>query len=107
MLQKEATDSPNLIAFCGDRGEGKTSCMCSVVDMVTCSKNNALIEIDSKLATLRETTIEKLDLIDPAFFDKKRNLLEHVVGQLYNKFKKYVQEDDNGKAKKKNVQMIM
>ena len=25
---------PNLVAFCGDRGEGKTSCMCSVIDIL-------------------------------------------------------------------------
>lgn len=83
----------NVIAFCGDRGEGKTSCMSSFATILTdehvrgeaCSKkgdeNKKPIIISTDF--LRPQEIEWLDTIDPSFFDRKHNLLELLLGRMY------------------------
>ena len=64
---------PNILAFCGDRGEGKTSCMLSLTRQLPKSYD-------------KEDTFEILDIIDPSFFDEQHNILELVLGQLYSRF---------------------
>lgn len=74
---------PNIVAFCGDRGEGKTSCMQSTAGML---KN-----------VFGEDAFDVLDPIDPSFFDARHNILELVLGQLYSKFMtngRYVKHDE-------------
>lgn len=71
--QDELT-SPNIVAFCGDRGEGKTSCMLSSMILMK--------------QVFRENAFDILDPIDPSFFDEKHNIIELVLGQLYSRFLK-------------------
>lgn len=66
--------TPNIVAFCGDRGEGKTSCMESVVLQLRDNDN---------------CSIDFLDTIDPAFFDNDHNVVEIMLGMLYKEFVKY------------------
>lgn len=82
----------NVIAFCGDRGEGKTSCMSSFATILTDEevRKNASEKNDQghKPITipsdfLRPQEIEWLDTIDPSFFDRKHNLLELLLGRMY------------------------
>lgn len=79
----------NVIAFCGDRGEGKTSCMSSFATILTDeqARKNACTTDDNQLPPitiptdfLRPQEIEWLDTIDPSFFDTKHNLLELLLG---------------------------
>ena len=62
-----------IIAFCGDRGAGKTSCMMSV-----------------RHAIESRYEFDMLSPIDPSFFDESHNILELVLGQMYHHFKKKV-----------------
>lgn len=104
MLELPKNENPNILAFCGDRGEGKTSCMSSVMDMLRYKEKGEykdFVDVASEGTKLKDFKIEVLDMIDPAFFDKKRNLLEHVLGQLYNQFRDYVNKDKKGEAKRK------
>lgn len=82
----------NVIAFCGDRGEGKTSCMSSFATILTDeqARKNACTTDDNQLPPitiptdfLRPQEIEWLDTIDPSFFDTKHNLLELLLGRMY------------------------
>lgn len=89
----------NVIAFCGDRGEGKTSCMSSFATILTdekvrknaCRKKNEDDEEKKKnpitISTdfLQPQQIEWLGTIDPSFFDTKHNLLELLLGRMYAK----------------------
>lgn len=76
--------------FCGERGEGKTSCMQTVLSILgynhvdTCTKQKYK-EYLSKIRCekLTEKKIEILDVIDPSFFDECHNVLELVIGKLY------------------------
>lgn len=69
---KGALTVPNIVAFCGDRGEGKTSCMLSTKRVIEQEYGENYFEI--------------LDTIDPSFFDEKHNIMELVLGQLYSRF---------------------
>ncbi len=64
--------TPNIVAFCGERGEGKTSCMMSLTKQLPQSFDDETFEI--------------LDPIDPSFFDEQHNILELVLGQMYSRF---------------------
>ena len=78
IIEEEAdtiTMTPNIIAFCGDRGEGKTSCMESFVEK---------IKYDGSLS------LAFMDLIDPAFFDNDHNVVELILGLLYKNFLQYL-----------------
>lgn len=72
----------NVIAFCGDRGEGKTSCMRSFMELL---KNNEKLHGFEPELPFGSNDIEILDVIDPAFFDQTHNLLELFLGQMYGK----------------------
>lgn len=78
-----------IIAFCGDRGAGKTSCMMSVRYAIEHSEEEGIA------GYLRNNGLKNADLnfdilnpIDPSFFDESHNILELVLGQMYMHFKK-------------------
>lgn len=98
----------NIIAFCGDRGEGKSSCMASFATMltdanarneavnaketipVTDPKTHETKEVSQKLfcdldKLIGTEEIEWLDVIDPSFFDDDHNLLELLLGRICEK----------------------
>lgn len=76
----------NIIAFFGDRGTGKTSCMRSVV-------NSCIRRHEDWMFT---------DEIDPSFFDEKHNILEILVGELYGIFRKDIDKWDQLPQKEQN-----
>lgn len=87
----------NIVAFTGDRGSGKTSCMISTVKI--------LGELAAKTLTnnptgenFEEYSYETVDVLDPSFFSYDNNLLEVVVSMLYGRVTKNFEEntyDDN------------
>lgn len=88
---------PNIIAFCGDRGEGKTSCMMSVSYMVeNCHKEEVAEEIKKigvNSEILKNACFKVLPIIDPAFFDKEHNIIELLLGNIYSDFKKWIESN--------------
>ena len=98
LMDDIANDRPKIISFCGDRGDGKTSCMMSVIDLL--EKKNEKASIQSQYITsrgesrLKKTKFTALDPIDPSFFDDSHNVIELVVGQMYGKFLKREDSDD-------------
>lgn len=64
---KDKRSYNNIVAFCGDRGTGKTSCMQSFAEQ----KKSA----DNSLCFLK--------MIEPSFFDQTHNILELVISQMY------------------------
>ncbi len=97
-------ESPSIITFCGDRGEGKSLCMETVAYILQNKEAdqekkyvNKIVhgneEIDE--AIRRENLLHKIKLefqetIAPAFFDECYNLIELILGQMYNKYLVYV-----------------
>lgn len=89
--------APRIIAFCGERGEGKTSCMTSVLEILKAidhrhkHKEQAPVDIQLKkflsnadAERLTEYRFAIMPVIDPAFFDDNHNVLEIVIGHMYN-----------------------
>lgn len=68
----------NIIAFLGNRGTGKTSCMRTATGICKAEHKDWLI----------------LDEIDPSFFDENHNILDIFIGALYGLYKKETTEWD-------------
>lgn len=77
-----------IIAFCGDRGAGKTSCMMSVRHAIEHCKDAGIKEyLESNDLKPEGLDFDILKPIDPSFFDESHNILELVLGQMYLHFK--------------------
>lgn len=94
----------NIISFCGDRGEGKSSCMYTVQsilnkhDVFTFGKAELLNEQEKRYQQFAQE-IEKyptyaLPVIDPSFFDEEHNILDLVVSQLYQEAFRFNEGND-------------
>lgn len=76
----EVKDRSNIFAFIGDRGTGKTSCMQSVAGMLE----------QYYTSTGTKKTFMPLPIIDPTIFDDNTNILQVVIGTLFNQFKEEI-----------------
>lgn len=83
----------NIIAFSGDRGEGKTSCMLTVKHIIEGNDIESFKTLTGSLPSKSLESYEFLEMIEPSFFDQEHNILELVLGQLYRNFKTYNQDD--------------
>ena len=94
-------DVPNLIAFCGDRGEGKTSCMMTVSHIISNIQKETLFNEIKALGIdvnkIKEAAFTSIPIIDPAFFDKEHNIIELLLGHLYKNFKEWSKVEENQK----------
>ncbi len=93
--------SSNLIAFCGDRGEGKTSCLMTMRYILENKHKEEVKEIIGHYENIKpnETNnLELLPVIDPSFFDQSHNVLELVLGELYKRLQQYEEENQSGKS---------
>lgn len=77
----------NIIAFCGDRGEGKSSVMMTFVQAIRNYANN---ERNQKaFEDYKEIKIVYFStpiIIDPSLFDETHGILDVILAQIYNKF---------------------
>lgn len=76
--------SNNIFAFDGERGSGKTSCMMSIVNMLT---NDNHKKICGQYSFVADRQFETIQMIEPAFFDKEHNILTLFIARLYRAFK--------------------
>lgn len=76
----------NIVAFLGDRGTGKTSCMLSVLNMLD--------------KHFEKKNFAKIDAIDPSFFDENTNILFLVIGKMFAAFKKAMEYSDSRMGRK-------
>lgn len=85
------TDYPNnIIAFIGERGSGKTSCMLSVTEMLQNKKESNAFQ---NYPVLNTTQFVSVNVIEPSFINDKANVLELVVATLFRNFKETVEKD--------------
>lgn len=91
-MDVDANDVANIISFCGDRGEGKSSCMSTAREILIDSKvfknvNRVLNEHEKQYEKyaneLTQYPICALQVIDPSFFDNTHNIVDLVIGQLF------------------------
>lgn len=85
--QSQYIELNNIFAFIGERGTGKTSCMKSVAGMLYKHRKNTNKNGCEKFL--------KIDPIDPTIFDDNTNLMQVVIGVMFEKFKEAVANSDN------------
>lgn len=97
LVDRDVNDSDiapnNIIAFSGDRGEGKTSCMLTIKHIIEGNDTETFKVLTGSLPSKSLDGYEFLEVIEPSFFDQEHNILELVLGQLYRNFKEYTQDD--------------
>jgi hypothetical protein len=80
----------NIIAFTGERGQGKSSAMASFTNTLTDGiSSSAIIKFFDHT---KVHTFIKLDKIDPTTFDSINNILEVIVARLFNSFEELYNE---------------
>ena len=92
------TTPNNIVAFFGDRGAGKTSCMRTLVSMLREEQDFA-----KRNGTAGGNEWFFTEEIDPSFFDENHNVLELLIGSLYGDFNKDCRDIDRKKMKEKEV----
>ena len=81
----------NVMAFCGDRGEGKTSALTTVrrilhdIHIFEAARDANLFPDDQ---AFKNESFLVLPLVDPSFFDEKHNIVELIIGQMYEQVAK-------------------
>lgn len=82
----------NIISFCGDRGEGKSSCMRTMREIL---KRKNIFTIDSTstseherryqtyIREIEQYPLYTLEVIDPSFFDETHNILDLVISKMF------------------------
>lgn len=92
MSMNQEDDIANIISFCGDRGEGKSSCMRTTrkifkgEDLFTFQGTNLNEQEKLYLSNaheLKKYPVYALEVIDPSFFDEEHNILDLVVSRLF------------------------
>lgn len=102
--RRPVENSLQIVAFCGPRGSGKTSCMTSVRNLIDFTQSGIADKTEkffkeAKLSYLpeklrnRDLRFEIPEMIDPSFFDEDNNIVELLIGQIYGDLQKY--ERDN------------
>lgn len=76
----------NIIAFCGERGEGKSSAMISFTKAVYKHDDYSDISIFSGLDYIKNTYFAEPIVIDPSMLDDVHNVLDIILATLYKKF---------------------
>lgn len=94
------------IVYCGGRGDGKTSCMMStleIIDQMRDETSDAYRFIKgSNSSNIWNKGIDVMEMIDPSFFDDAHNVLEIIIGHLYNAYRTHNDSITNPDLTQKN-----
>lgn len=82
----------NIIAFCGERGEGKSSAMITFVNALYNYKKEC--EIFSSCVNLEKVYFNEPILIDPTLFDDVHNVLDIVLAKIFQRFQEVYRKDN-------------
>ena len=93
----------NIMAFIGERGSGKTSCMMSVAKALAEKDRNAFA-----WEQIKKRHFYSIGLIDPSFFDENNNILNIIIAKLFRKFKEKEQRlcDNNSNDFEKKRKLV-
>ncbi len=83
---KKAETENNIIAFCGERGEGKSSAMFTFINAVVNQKEQKESTIFAQCENVKNTVFSEPIVIDPSAFDNVHNVLDIIIASIYQKF---------------------
>lgn len=103
-LRHSLENCNNIIVFDGERGSGKTSCMLSMVNMLTLDNHSKLATPDKYVSQKQFVTIP---MLDPSFFDNEHNVLSLFVSSLYSAYREWERIPHNQlKDNKKKSELV-
>lgn len=76
----------NIIAFCGERGEGKSSAMFTFINAVFNEEVRKNSTVFTQCENVKNTIFSEPIVIDPSAFDNVHNVLDIIIASLYRKF---------------------
>lgn len=76
----------NIIAFCGERGEGKSSAMFTFINSLNDLDEKILKDAGLENSKVKEVYFKSPIVIDPSQFDGVHNILDIILAKLYEKF---------------------
>lgn len=84
----------NIIAFCGGRGDGKSSAMLTFMNAVY---RYAQEDYKSSIfqSNIKETYFAQPIVIDPSTFDDVHNVIDIIIAKLYQNFNRKYEQDNN------------
>ncbi len=88
-LSSNADYLNNIIAFCGERGAGKTSTMLSFSEQLRYNKEMNIFD------KLKDTNFLILDLIDPTRLENKDSIIKVVISKFFSLFNYYLKNSIN------------
>lgn len=74
----------NIIAFCGERGEGKSSVMLSFVKAMSCVNNKKSKKVFEGFNEIENVHFSEPIIVDPSLFDETHGILDVVLAKIYN-----------------------
>lgn len=92
-------DRNNILAFLGERGSGKTSCMKSFLNLlkpenIKAREDITNIELKNNIEPLSKFKFEVLTIIEPSFFSEKVNIIELVVSSMFKNFSVEIEKNN-------------
>lgn len=84
---KHNRERNNIIAFIGERGSGKTSCLKSIYYSLDRHQSGSLPSLIKDINTSYNI---QLPIIDPSYIDDQSNIIEIVIAHMFRTFKKDV-----------------
>lgn len=93
---KERKYINNIIAFCGERGQGKTSAMLSFTQALK-NKNKCKLFRDNN-SIINAYTFDILKPIDPTTLESNDNIISNILAVMFNMFKDKWQNSDHSKV---------
>ncbi|MFR8133522.1 MAG: hypothetical protein ACLU7X_06655 [Anaerostipes hadrus] len=91
----------NIIAFCGERGEGKSSAMCTFIKSLSNIDEETLDDMGIKSDKIKNTYFDEPIIIDPSQFDGVHNILDIVLAKIYEKFKEDYEKNEEVSERRK------
>ena len=91
----------NIIAFCGERGEGKSSAMCTFIKSLSNIDEEILDDMQIELDSIKNTYFDEPIIIDSSQFDDVHNILDIVLAKIYEKFKEDYEENEEVSERRK------
>lgn len=91
----------NIIAFCGERGEGKSSAMCTFIKSLSNIDEEILDDMQIESESIKNTYFDEPIIIDPSQFDNVHNILDIVLAKIYEKFKEDYEKNEEISERRK------
>lgn len=103
-FKRQGEEYNNIIAFCGERGTGKSSAMISFVQSLL--MNDKSEEFYKDYTPLNNYKYHSLNVIDPSMFEEKENIFEVILAQLFSSFKKKLDDKQHNTDQEKKRKVL-